>query len=105
MKLNEYQDLAMRTSGEGHDRVLNGCMGLCGEAGECMDILKKHQMQGHKLLKEKMAEELGDVLWYCAELATGLGISLDDVAQKNVDKLKARYPDGFSVERSIYREV
>ena len=103
MTLNEYQKQAQRTSSEGHDRILNGCMGLCGESGECMDILKKNTMQGHRLDRAKLAEELGDVMWYCAELASGLGMNLDDIANSNIKKLHARYPDGFSAERSINR--
>ena len=103
MTLNEYQKKAQRTSSDGHDRILNGCMGLCGESGECMDILKKHMMQGHSLDREKLAEELGDVMWYYAELASGLGMDLDDIANSNLKKLDARYPDGFSAERSINR--
>jgi len=104
MTLNEYQNLAQRTSGAGHDRILNGCMGLCGESGECMDLLKKEMMQGHPLNKQRLSEELGDVLWYCAELATGLGMRLGDIAAENIAKLKDRYPDGFSTERSIHRQ-
>ena len=104
MTLNEYQELAQRTSGDGHDRVLNGCMGMCGESGECMDILKKHMMQGHAFDREKLIDELGDVFWYVAEAATGLGVTLDEVAQHNIDKLRKRYPDGFDVEHSVHRE-
>lgn len=106
MTLNEYQVLAQRTSpDDGHDRILNGCMGLCGESGECMDTLKKHVMQKHPFGRDKMVEELGDVLWYCAELATGLGMGLEDIARANIEKLRKRYPEGFAPERSIHREV
>ena len=105
MTLNEYQALAQRTSGLGHDRIVNGVMGLCGESGECIDIVKKCCMQGHPLNKQKLSEELGDVMWYCAELATGLGMKLDDIAQENIEKLRKRYPDGFDSDRSIHREV
>jgi NTP pyrophosphatase (non-canonical NTP hydrolase) len=79
-------------------------MGLNGEAGECIDLLKKHLFQGHKLDKDKLTEELGDVLWYCAELACGLSVTLEEVAQRNIEKLKKRYPEGFDAERSINRE-
>ena len=105
MHLNEYQQMAMRTSPKDHDRILNGCMGLCGEAGECMDLLKKHMMQGHPLDKQKLSEELGDVMWYCAELARGLGMKLEDIALENIEKLRKRYPAGFDPDRSIHREV
>lgn len=101
---NEYQKLAQRTSPTGHDRVLNGVMGLNGEAGECIDIVKKHYFQGHELNKLKLLDELGDVLWYIAETATGLGVEMNEIAEHNIAKLRARYPQGFSAERSINRE-
>ena len=106
MTLNEYQHLAQRTAGfiNREDKITNGCLGLCGEAGECVDILKKHFYQGHPLDREHLIEELGDVLWYAAELAAGLNCSLDEVAEHNITKLRKRYPDGFDPERSIHRE-
>lgn len=106
MTPNDYQSLAQRTSNKSlsnYDKIRNGCYGLCGESGECIDLLKKHEFQGHELNEEKLIDELGDVLWYIAQTAAGLGISMDDIAQRNVDKLKKRYPDGFSAERSINR--
>ncbi len=107
MKINEYQKLAMRNLNPAlnNDEVLlNGVMGLCGESGEVIDILKKHLSQGHELNKEKMAEELGDVAWYLAETAYALGYDLEEILQMNIDKLKKRYPDGFRVEDSIHRK-
>ncbi len=106
MKINEYQKLAMRNLNPAlnNDEVLlNGVMGLCGESGEVIDILKKHLSQGHELNKEKMAEELGDVAWYLAETAYALGYDLEEILKMNIDKLKKRYPDGFRVEDSIHR--
>ena len=75
MTLNEYQKAANRTSGQltNHGHIENGVMGLCGESGECIDLVKKATFQGHPLDREKLIDELGDVLWYAAELATGLG--------------------------------
>ena len=103
--MNGYQDLARRTSNTaGEDKLCNGCLGLAGECGEVIDLYKKHRFQGHALDREKMVEELGDVLWYCAEIASGLGVSLDEVAESNIAKLRNRYPDGFRSERSIHRE-
>lgn len=107
MTINDYQLLAQRTCNITNtmmDKIENGCFGLNGEAGECIDLLKKYKFQGHGLLVDKMVGELGDVLWYCAELATGLGVTLEEVAQKNIDKLRRRYPEGFSAERSRNRE-
>ena len=109
LSLNEYQALARRTSNTNgpeqasYDKLINGVMGLCGEAGECIDVVKKMMFQQHELNSEKLIEELGDVLWYCAELASGLGVSLEDVALINVEKLKERYPEGFDTARSIHR--
>lgn len=106
MGLNEYQQLAMRTAGTNtiSAKIENGILGLCGESGECADMLKKYYYQEHELDKDELAKELGDVLWYCAELATGLGLTLEEVAQRNIDKLKRRYPEGFDPERSINRD-
>ena len=114
MKLYEYMEAAQRTSsekfaartGEGLNmkQLENGLMGLCGEAGECMEILKKHRHQGHRLDREKLLDELGDVLWYVAEAAAGAGFTLDEVARGNVEKLLKRYPNGFDPTRSVNRE-
>lgn len=108
MELNEYQQLAMRTLNPELSRkevLINGVMGLCGESGEAIDIVKKHLAQGHELDREKLAKELGDVAWYLAETATAIGYSLDDICRMNIEKLKARYPEGFSAENSIHRKV
>jgi NTP pyrophosphatase (non-canonical NTP hydrolase) len=105
MTLNEYQILAQRTSPDNnHNRILNGVMGLAGESGECIDYVKKNIFQSHDIDHDKLIEELGDVLWYCAELAAGLGVGLEEVAQWNIDKLRRRYPDGFDPERSVHRD-
>lgn len=106
MTANEYQALAMRTLNPALDKrdvLINGVMGLCGEAGEAIDIVKKHLAQGHALDREALIKELGDVAWYLAETAYALDVPLDDVLQRNVDKLRARYPDGFEAKRSISR--
>ena len=106
MTLNEYQSLAQRTSNtEGFDKVVNGVLGLAGESGECADIVKKHMFQGHPLDKAHLMEEIGDCLWYIAELSAGLGVSLESVARANIHKLQLRYPAGFEVSKSINREV
>lgn len=112
MTLNEYQRLAQRTSNEEHDefatvylkKIDNGVLGLCGESGECADIWKKVRHQGHTISRDEMIKEAGDVLWYVAELAAGLGVTLEEIATRNIEKLRNRYPDGFTAERSIHRE-
>ena len=106
MTINEYQRLAMTTLNPALDRrdvLINGVMGLCGEAGEAIDIVKKHLAQGHELDQEKLIKELGDVAWYLAETAYALDVSLEDVLQRNIDKLRARYPEGFDTKRSVER--
>ena len=106
MTLNEYQELAQRTSGtlSYEDKLLNGVMGLNGEAGECIDVVKKHLFQGHELDTVKLLDELGDVMWYIAQTAAGLCVEMEEIAQHNVAKLRARYPKGFEAERSVNRE-
>ncbi len=79
-------------------------LGLTGEAGEVADLIKKHIGHGHPLDKTKTAKELGDDFWYIAVLACRIGYTLEDIARMNVAKLMARYPEGFSSERSINRK-
>ena len=107
MEINEYQKLAMVTLNRELDEkemLTNSVMGLCGESGEACDIVKKHLFHGHELDRESLIKELGDVAWYLAEAAQALEIPLDEVFAKNIEKLRKRYPEGFSAERSICRE-
>lgn len=106
MTFKEYQKLAQRTSStkRRQDKLLNGLLGLGGESGEAIDILKKHLYQGHELDEEKLKDECSDVLWYLAEVAEGLDMNLGDIAQHNIYKLQNRYPEGFESERSVNRE-
>lgn len=106
MEANEYQKLAMTTLNPAltkQDVLVNAVMGLCGESGEAIDIVKKHLHQGHELDKEKLVKELGDIAWYLAEAAYALDTPLDQVLQSNIDNLRARYPEGFSADRSVHR--
>ena len=103
MTINQYQKEAMRTASEKCRSLANCAMGLAGEAGECTDIIKKHLFHGHELDREHLAKELGDVAWYIAVGAEVIGYDLETVLQMNVDKLRARYPTGFSTDRSLYR--
>jgi NTP pyrophosphatase (non-canonical NTP hydrolase) len=105
MTINGYQKEALRTAnGMNLDLLINGVMGLCGESGEAIDIVKKHLAQGHELDREHLAKELGDVAWYLAVTAHAIGYDLETVLQMNVDKLWKRYPDGFDSVRSQHRE-
>lgn len=118
MTINEFQRECMRTANEMNTKcpitiiingvtvdalMVNGLIGLNGEAGEAIDILKKHLFHGHELDIEHLAKELGDVAWYLAVTAKAIGYDLETIFQMNIDKLKARYPDGFSTEKSLHR--
>ncbi len=106
MTINEYQSLAMRTLNPAlsqKDVLINGVMGLCGESGEAIDIVKKHLAQGHDLDREALIKELGDIAWYLAETAYALDVPLEDVLAGNIAKLRARYPAGFDTQKSVTR--
>lgn len=132
MTINGYQKLALRTEAtkdvytargdvlrafmmsrgsmklqdvQGVMRLLEGLMGLNGEAGEAVDILKKALFQGHKLDREHIAFELGDICWYLALAADAIGYDLETIMKMNIDKLYARYPDGFEVDKSVNRKA
>ena len=108
MTINEYQTVALRTAQTdkltANELLLNSALGLCGESGEVADLLKKYHFQGHDLDVEHIAKELGDVAWYLAVGAYAIGYDLETILQMNVDKLKARYPNGFSTDRSLHRD-
>ena len=107
MTVNEYQKMAMATLNPAlakKDVLINGVMGLCGEAGEAIDVVKKHLGQGHPLDREHLIQELGDVAWYLAETATALDVDLEEVFSRNIEKLRRRYPQGFAAQRSLERE-
>ena len=107
MTINEYQAAALRTAQTdkltARELLLNSALGLCGESGEVADLLKKYHFQGHNLDIDHVAKELGDIAWYLAVGAYTIGYDLETILQMNVDKLKARYPDGFSTDRSLHR--
>lgn len=122
MNINEYQELAMRTNdGKCTERlnsllyneietgerdlgaILNACHGLAGETGEVNDMIKKWIYHGHLLDEQALKKELGDVCWYLALMCNGFGFELEEIIQMNIEKLKKRYPDGFSEQASINR--
>lgn len=114
----EYVSLAMRTndgkcdsrlwsfSSQAHrfGDLINGVLGLVGETGEFTDMIKKWVFHRHKLDQEHLKKELGDIMWYIAMICHAFEFDLDEIMQMNIDKLKARYPDGFSEERSQHRQ-
>ena len=118
---NEYQSLAMRTNdGKSTERlgyhtdsklnevddfggVINGCLGLAGESGEVLDIIKKWVFHEKELDKDHLKKEIGDVMWYVAMLCESFDFNIDEILKINVCKLKSRYPDGFDTEKSNRR--
>lgn len=107
MTINEYQAAALRTAQTdkltANELLLNSALGLCGESGEVADLVKKHLFQGHDLDFEHIAKELGDISWYLAVGAYAIGLDLESIFRINKEKLEARYPDGFSTDRSLHR--
>lgn len=119
---NNYQELAMRTNNKHAqirltDKILlgimnhqdvaglvNGLLGLSGEAGELTDLFKKWIFHDAPLDEEHAKKELGDVCWYIAMICHSMGWDMNEIMQINIDKLKARYPEGFSTEKSNHRE-
>lgn len=123
MKINEYQELAMRTNDgkclerlyrkaydnvigthkENIGEIVNACLGLSGEVGEVNDIVKKYIFHGHDIEINDLVKEISDCMWYIALMCQGLGIDMGEVARINIEKLKKRYPNGFSEQASINR--
>lgn len=106
LTMNDYQRMARRTAGtkQKSDKMEEALFGLAGEVGELCDHYKKYMHQGHDIDYDHMAEEAGDVLWYLAEIADALDVTLEHIARRNIAKLRNRYPDGFDPERSRDRE-
>lgn len=101
-----YQTLTTRTLNPALDadaRLLDAAAGLAEEAGEVLGAVRKHLFQQRPLDHSALTRELGDALWCLSAVATSIGVSLGDVAHTNLDKLRARYPDGFSMEASHER--
>jgi len=112
MSPNEYQQLANRTLISTPDFQITpeqvmiawNALGLAGEAGEVNDYIKKGIFHQQGIDKEKLKKELGDCLWYIAALCTEFGITMEEAMQHNIDKLKARFPDGYSPDRTTFKE-
>lgn len=104
---DKYQQLAKRTANNSlsdFDAIANYALGLVSEAAEVTDEVKKQLFHGHEVNREKIMDEMSDCLWYLANLADKYGLRLKDIAVWNIEKLKKRYPDGFSVENSLNRK-
>ena len=107
MDINDYQLLTARTENFNlslKDRTQNCLLGLSGETGEVLELFKKYYYQGHTLDINKLFEEIGDVMWYIARLADTYNLSLNDICENNINKLKDRYPNGFDKDKSVNRK-
>lgn len=105
MQGNEYQKLAARTIDKKlskSQKELHSLFGMVGEIGEIHSIYQK-LFQGHSFSEEHLKKELGDLMWFIAEYCTAYGWELEDIMQMNIDKLKARYPEGFEADKSLHR--
>lgn len=101
--LNDYQTAAARTINDtsySPEQLAIFTLGLCGESGEVAELVKKHLGHGRALDRDRMIEEIGDVLWYVAALATLLQVPLAELADRNIEKLKVRHPNGFKFAQS-----
>ena len=106
MQAKEYQKAAYRTANQDLtdiEQIQNAVMGMAGEAGEAVDIVKKWLFQGHKLDLEHLWKEAGDVLWYIALLCTVTGMDMEEIMEENIDKLRGRYPEKFDTKLSQHR--
>ena len=106
MDIMDYQVKAKRTINrdlQDDERIAELVFGVDGEIGEVTELFKKHIYHGHSLEIKKLAEELGDVIWYLTNIASLYGIPMTYILEENIKKLEERYPEGFSVEKSINR--
>lgn len=103
MKLNEYQELATRTANPHENALINYGLGLGGESGEVLELIKKYAFHGHAIQSDEIKNELGDVLWYLSNIANLVGLTLEEIATANIEKLRKRYPEGFTTEDSLKR--
>lgn len=117
MNQKEYVENAVKTESRDHteiasrlefsdtQRLLHGSIGLATEAGEMLDAVKKHVFYGAPLDDVNLAEEVGDLFWYCAIICDSLGVSFEEIQEKNIAKLKARYGEKFNEEGALHRDL
>ena len=101
----DWLSIKERTSNVFQLRTLHSAMGICTEAGELMDALKKFIFYGKDLDVVNIKEELGDLNWYVALMCNNLNISLEDIWETNIEKLAARYPDKFTEKDALNRNL
>ncbi len=118
MNATEYKQAALRTEPQSYApistrigdsrtnlRLLHAMMGLCTETGELQDALKKHIIYGKQLDSTNVIEEFSDCLWYIAIGLDACGASFEEVFDKNIAKLKARFPDKFTEHNALHRDL
>lgn len=108
MNLQEYSENAARTCpdlGSQFNNELHQAMGIVTEAGELIDVYKKHFAYGKPMDYVNVREEMGDLMWYIINLCRLLGVNLEDELDINISKLKARYPNKFDSEHAINRNL
>lgn len=109
-KIGQYYHLTPEEAGlrrqqyETHQELIHASMGLCGESGEVMDMIKKSVNYSRPLDKSQLLEECGDVLHYLARVLDLNGLSLEDAKAHNISKLQKRFPNGYSNHAAISRE-
>ena len=107
MDIGEFQRRSIRTLNNDltrEEQIANMIMGLAGENGEIADHIKKAFYQGHQLDRKHLMEELGDLMFYVVNLATLYDLSMENILDYNIEKLKKRYKNGFTSEESINRQ-
>lgn len=113
MTPQEYIQNALRTEGNYTfgptgavtPRIEHAAMGIVTEAAELMDDVKKSKIYGRELDKVHLIEEAGDCMWYLAILADELGVSFEDMWEKNINKLRTRYPEKYTNEKALERDL
>lgn len=104
MNIEEYSELALRTANK-ENAIIHACFGMCGEAGEIIDYVKKGVFYGKDMDTRHLVEEVGDLMWYINLLVFDLGVTWDEVLTTNIKKLEARYPDAkFNADHAINRD-
>ncbi len=93
------------TTGEVTPRIEHGALGAVTESAELIDAVKKSKIYGRALDRVNLIEEIGDIMWYLAILADELGVSFEEIWEKNINKLRQRYPDKYTNEHSEQRDV
>lgn len=104
MTFDEYQQAALRTlnpSLDGRDRLLDASAGLAEEAAEVLGLVRKKTFQSREVERDRLVEELGDVLWCLSVTADSLGIRLSEIAVRNQEKLAKRHPSGFKAPATV----